>query len=324
MIQPSTSPNQNTYWGVLLLAHGAPERLEDIPEFLLNVRRGRKLPEPAVQEIIRRYRVAGGGSPLRRLTELQAVALAKRLARPVYVGMRNWKPFIAEAVKQMSGDGVERVVALCLAPQNSRTSIGLYQKYLMEAIAKGAHTLQVDFIPSWHDHPGLIAAFREKLLAALADVQLEAGLPVPVIFTAHSVPARTIAEGDPYERQVRETAALVAQAAGLKEYRLAFQSQGMTAEAWIGPSVESQIDELAGAGHRHTLLAPIGFVADHIEILYDIDVAFRDYGKVKGVAVHRSDSLNDSPLFIQALADIVTQRVEQSAEGRRQKAVSSK
>ena len=308
-----------------MLAHGAPERLEDIPEFLLNVREGRKLPEPAVQEIIRRYRVAGGGSPLRRLTELQAEALAKRLSRPVYVGMRNWKPFIAEAVKQLSGDGVERVVALCLAPQNSRTSIGLYQKYLLEAIAKASPPVQVDFVSSWHDHPGLIAAFGEKVAAALAGVQAKGGLPVPVIFTAHSVPARTIAEGDPYECQAQETAALVARAVGLKTYRLAFQSQGMTAEPWIGPTVESQIDELAASGHSHVLLAPIGFVADHIEILYDIDVAFRDFGRGKGVTVHRTESLNDSPLFIQALADIVTQRVglpavsgQQKAEGSRQ------
>lgn len=299
----------NKDWGVLLLAHGAPERLEDIPEFLLNVREGRKLPEAAVQEIIRRYSLIGGGSPLRRLTNLQAKALSKRLARPVYVGMRNWKPFITEAIQQINADGLKRLVALCLAPQNSRTSIGLYKNYLLDAAAKIAPGLQVDFIPSWHDHPGLIAAFREKVLAPMAEALANLGAVPPVIFTAHSVPARTIAEGDLYERQARETAALVAQAAGLKEYRVAFQSQGMTPEPWIGPTVESQIDEAAAAGHRHVLLVPIGFVSDHVEILYDIDVAFRDYGKSRGVSVLRTDSLNDSPLFIQALAEIVTQRV---------------
>jgi ferrochelatase len=303
----------NKDWGVLLLAHGAPERLEDIPEFLLKVREGRKLPEPAVAEIIRRYSLIGGGSPLRRLTNLQADALSKRLARQVYVGMRNWTPFISEAVQQISADGLKRLVALCLAPQNSRTSIGLYENYLTNATAKIAPGLQVDFIPSWHDHPGLIAAFREKLLAAIAEALANLGAVPPVIFTAHSVPARTIAEGDPYERQARETAALVAQAAGLAEYRIAFQSQGMTPEPWIGPTVESQIHEVAAAGHRHVLLVPIGFVSDHVEILYDIDVAFRDYAKSRGVSVLRTDSLNDSPLFIQALADIVTLRVEQPA-----------
>ena len=221
-------------WGVLLLAHGAPDRLEDIPAFLLNVREGRKLPEAAVNEIIRRYRLIGG-SPLLRLTTLQAEGLAKLLGHPVYLGMRNWKPFISEAVRQINADGVERVVALCLAPQNSRTSIGLYKKYLFEDVERLAPNVQVDFIENWHDHPGLIEAFRERVAAALARAQAEVGAPVPVIFTAHSVPEKTIQDGDPYERQVRETAALVAKALALEEYCVAFQSQGMTSEPWIGP-----------------------------------------------------------------------------------------
>ena len=300
-------------WAVLLLAHGAPDRLEDMPEFLLNVRGGRKLPEPMVQEIIRRYRLIGGGSPLLRLTSLQAEGLAGLLAHPVYFAMRNWKPFIADTVRQLSGAGIDRVVALCLAPQNSRTSIGLYRKYLDDAVAKFAPGVQVDFIESWHDHPGLVEAYREKVAAAIARVEKEVGGPVPIIFTAHSVPEKTIAEGDPYEQQVRETARLVAEALGLTEYRLAFQSQGMTAEPWIGPTVESLIDELAAAGQRHVLLAPVGFVCDHVEILYDIDVLFRDYGKSKGVTVHRSESLNDSPAFIRALAAIVSERIERPA-----------
>jgi ferrochelatase len=316
-------------WGVLLLAHGAPDRLEDIPAFLLNVREGRKLPEAAVNEIVRRYRLIGG-SPLLRLTTLQAEGLAKLLGRPVYLGMRNWKPFISEAIRQIKADGVERVVALCLAPQNPRSSIRLYKKYLFEQLERLAPAVQVDFIENWHRHPGLVEALRERAATALARVQAEAGGPVPVIFTAHSVPEKTIQDGDPYEQQVRETAALVAMAMGLKEYRVAFQSQGMTAEAWIGPTVETFIDELAAQGRgsagpalwtcgsSHVLLAPVGFVCDHLEILYDIDVMFREYGKTRGVTVHRSESLNDSPLFIQALAAIVTQRAEQYAVGSRQ------
>jgi ferrochelatase len=294
-------------WGVLLLAHGAPDRLEDIPAFLLNVRGGRKLPDAAVNEIIRRYSLIGG-SPLLRLTTLQAKGLAKRLERPIYLGMRNWNPFISDAVRQISADGVERVVAICLAPQNSRTSIGLYKKYLFEDATRLAPHVQVDFVENWHDHPGLVEAFRERLATALARVQDQAGGPVPVIFTAHSVPQKTIEDGDPYERQVKETAALVAKAVGLEAYDVAFQSQGMTSEPWIGPTVESLIDRIAAQGHRHLLLAPVGFVCDHVEILYDIDVVFRDYGKIKGVTVHRSESLNDSPLFIEALAAIVEER----------------
>ncbi len=304
-------------------------RLEDIPAFLLNVRDGRKLPDAVVNEIIRRYSLIGG-SPLLRLTTLQAEGLAKLLGRPVYVGMRNWKPFISEAVRQVKADGVERVVALCLAPQNSRTSIGLYKNYLFEDVERLAPNVQVDFIENWHDHSGLVEAFRERVATALARVQAAAGGPVPVIFTAHSVPQRTIQGGDPYEQQVRETAALVAKAMGLEEYSVAFQSQGMTAEAWIGPTVESLIDQLAAQGQgsagpalrtcgsSHVLLAPVGFVCDHVEILYDIDIFFREYGKSRGVTVHRSASLNDSPLFIQALAAIVTERLGEKAEKSRQ------
>jgi ferrochelatase len=312
-------------WGVLLLAHGAPDRLGDIPAFLLNVREGRKLSQAAVNEIVRRYTLIGG-SPLLRLTTLQAERLAKLLGRPVYLGMRNWKPFISEAVLKIKADGLERVVALCLAPQNSRASISLYKKCLFEDVERLAPDVQVDFIESWHDHPALVEAFRQRVATALARVQAEAGGPVPVIFTAHSVPEKTIQGGDPYEQQVRETAALVARALDLKEFGVAFQSQGMTAEPWLGPTVESLIDQLAAQGRcsagialrtcgsSHVLLAPVGFVCDHVEILYDIDVGFREYGKARGVTVHRSESLNDSPLFIRALAAIVTERADKSRQ----------
>lgn len=300
-------------WAVLLLAHGAPDRLEDIPEFLLNVRGGRPLPESVVKEITHRYSLIGGGSPLLYWTLAQAEQLAETLAHPVYVGMRNWEPFIAGTVEKMRDEGVERAVALCLAPQNSRTSIGLYKQHVFDAVEKHAPRLQVDFIESLHNHPLLIQAFLEKLVVARAHVQAETGETPPVVFTAHSVPERTIADGDPYADQARETARRVAEAMELASYRVAFQSQGMTAEPWIGPTVESQIDELAAQGERHVLLAPIGFVCDHVEILYDIDVLFRDYGKNRGVTVHRSDSLNDSPLFTKALTEIISLRVLESA-----------
>ena len=296
-------------WAVLLLAHGAPDRLEDIPEFLLNVRGGRKLAEPAVLEIVRRYSLIGGGSPLARMTNRQAEALADRLGCRVYVGMRNWRPFIADAVRQVHQDGVERLVSICLAPQNSRTSIGLYRKHLTQAIEDLACHLQVDFVESWHNNNELIAAFRDKVTAALDGIKEATGERVPIVFTAHSVPQRTIDEGDPYQAQVMETALLVAQGAGLDDWRVAFQSQGMTAEPWIGPNVESEIDRLAATGHRHALLVPISFVSDHVEILYDVDIAFRQYGQAKGVTVWRSESLNDSPLFITALARVASGRM---------------
>jgi len=291
-------------WAVLLLAHGAPDRLEDVPKFLLNVRSGRKLPEPAVQEIVHRYSLVGGGSPLASITNRQAEALADRLGCRVYVGMRNWRPYIADAVRQLDKDGVERLVAICLAPQNSRTSIGLYRKHLTQAIEEQACHLNVEFVESWHDNDELIGAFSEKVKEALDRIKETTGEPVPIVFTAHSVPQRTLDEGDPYQAQVMETALLVAQRSNLDDWRVAFQSQGMTAEPWIGPTVESEIDRLAAAGYRQALLVPISFVSDHVEILYDVDIAFRQYGQTKGVTVWRSESLNDNPLFIAALAGI--------------------
>ena len=297
-------------WAVLLLAHGAPDRLEDVPEFLLNVRGGRTLPEHAVKEIVHRYRLIGGGSPLARITIRQAKALAGRLGCRVYVGMRNWKPFIADAVRQLDEDGVERLVVICLAPQNSRTSIGLYRKHLTQAIEEQACHPRVDFVESWHDTSELIAAFSEKVAAALERIEEVTEEPVPIVFTAHSVPQRTIDEGDSYQAQVMETASFVAKRSGLDDWRVAFQSQGMTAEPWVGPAVETEIDRLAVAGRRHALLVPISFVSDNVEILYDVDIAFRQYGQGKGVTVWRSESLNDSPLFIAALVAVASARMQ--------------
>jgi ferrochelatase len=306
-------------WGVILLAHGAPDRLEDIPAFLLALRNGRPLPPAAVEEIVGRYRLVsslpgaapGEASPLTRLTFRQAAALKERLRSPVYVGMRNWRPYIVQAIKEAAADRIEQLIAVCLAPQNSRTSVGQYRQALEEARQKVAPGLSVEFVASWHDYPGLIAAFRDRLASAIASADAAAGAPVPVIFTAHSVPERTIRDGDPYQEQVGETARLVAESLHLEPGRwsVAFQSQGMTPEPWIGPTVESEIDRLAAAGHRHVVVAPVGFVCDHVEILYDIDVVFREHGNSKGIALSRPESLNDSPIFIEALATLASERM---------------
>ncbi|MCL5671303.1 MAG: ferrochelatase [Acidobacteria bacterium] len=312
MLTEHFRPRDDSRWAVLLLAHGAPDRLGDIPQFLLNVRAGRGLPERAVQEIIQRYARIGGSSPLLRITTEQAEALAKAVGLPVYVGMRNWTPYIEESVRRLAEDGIERVVVVCMAPQNSRDSIDLYRSHLSRAVEKVAPGLHVEFVESWHDHPDLIAAFREKVSTALAAAERDASGPVPVIFTAHSVPVRTIAEGDPYESQVKETAQLLAQSMCLKDYKVAFQSQGMTSEPWIGPTVDSLIDEFAEQGCRQVLLAPIGFVSDHVEVLYDIDITCREYGQQKGVHVVRPESLNASPVLIRCLASIVSARIETS------------
>jgi ferrochelatase len=320
MTTRQSSSNEDDHWGVLLLAHGAPDSLADIPAFLLNVRSGRPLPEQALDEIIHRYQLVGGGSPLLNFTRRQADALSARLQEarptqrvPVFIGMRNWKPFIAEAISRLRSEGVNRVLGICLAPQNSRTSVGLYRQHLEDAVRRSSPGMRVDFVPSWHDQPDLIAAFRDKVLDALRHAEQQSGWNVPVILTAHSVPSRTIAGGDPYEQQVNETARLVAEASGLGRWCVAFQSQGMSSEPWIGPTVESKIDELAAEGCRDVLIAPVGFVCDHVEILYDIDISFRQYGAARGVTVWRSESLNDSPLFITALYSLIASRIRPHA-----------
>ncbi len=308
----SAPAHQAEGWVVLLLAHGAPERIEDVPEFLLNIRGGRPLPPPVVEEVKRRYQFIGG-SPLLRHTQRQAEALASRLAMPVFIGMRNWHPFIAEALEEIKRRGIRPVVAICLAPHNSRTSVGLYKKHLEEAVTKAGAVFDVNFIESWHDQPALIEAFAEKLRTARGQADQAAGREVPVILTAHSVPERTVAAGDPYDGQVRETAARVAAAAGCASWSLAYQSQGMTGEPWLGPMVESGIDRLAAEGHKHVLLAPIGFLCDHVEVLYDVDVVFRNYANAKGMTLWRTESLNASPLLIEALAALVQEALRARA-----------
>jgi ferrochelatase len=303
----------NNHWGVLLLAHGAPDKLDDIPEFLHKVRHGRPLPPPVVEEIKNRYALIGGGSPLLKHTRQQAEALSSRLCRPVYIGMRNWRPFIAEAVTDVLRDGIEHLVAVCLAPQNSRTSVGLYRSHLEKAIKGAEKAPTVTFVDSWHDNRSLIQAFTERLKAAMDAARETAQADVPVILTAHSVPERTIAGGDPYDEQVRVTATRVASEAGCQRWFSAYQSQGMTDEPWIGPTVESIIDKLAEEGHRHVLVAPIGFVCDHVEILYDVDVLFRQYAEKKGLRLWRTESLNDSSLLTEALASIVENQVHSAA-----------
>jgi ferrochelatase len=299
---------------VLLLAHGSPDSAEEVPEFLLRVTGSRRLPSQVVEEVKRRYSLVGR-SPLTELTLKQGELLARDLELPVYVGMRNWKPFISDALRAMNSDGIEHAVAICLAPQNSRTSVGLYRS----GLAGNSGTLAIDFVDSWHDHPWLIKAFAEKLRAGWNRAGREMGrAKVPVIFTAHSVPERTIVEGDPYEVQAKETASLVAREAALapEDWAFAFQSQGMSGGAWLGPRVEDTILTLREKGHRGVFLQPIGFLCDHVEVLYDIDIGFKQFAEKQGMRLWRAESLNDSPLLTAALADLARSRLAAIA-GRR-------
>jgi protoporphyrin/coproporphyrin ferrochelatase len=295
---------------VLLLAHGSPDSVDEVPEFLLQVTGGRPLPAQVVEEVKHRYGLIGH-SPLTELTLKQGQLLQRELGVRVYVGMRNWKPYIADAVKAMTSEGIRQAVVICLAPQNSRTSVGLYRA----ALNKETPTFAIDFVESWHDHPLLIQAFAEKLGAGWQKARSATGSDLPIIFTAHSVPLRTIAEGDPYEAQAKETALLVAQKASLtdEQWRFAFQSQGMSGGGWLGPSVEDTILELKAKGHSGVFIQPIGFLCDHVEVLYDIDIGFKQFAEKQGMQLWRAESLNDSPLLARALADIATLRLRNLA-----------
>jgi ferrochelatase len=292
---------------VLLLAHGSPDTAEEIPAFLQSITRGRPLPPQVIEEVQHRYSLIGF-SPLTCWTRLQADQLSKLLKLPVYVGMRNWKPYIGDAVKQIAAEGREHVIAICLAPQNSRTSVGLYRAAV---VGESALPFSIDFVESWHDNALLACAFAEKFREGWTKACSEASTKVPVIFTAHSVPERTITEGDPYKAQSHETAELVAQQAGLSsgDWAFAFQSQGMSGGTWIGPTVEETISTLKQEGHCGVFIQPIGFLCDHVEVLYDVDVAFRDYAQKKGIRLWRAASLNDSATLTAALADVVSTRL---------------
>ena len=287
---------------VLLLAHGSPESPEEIPEYLERVTSGRTLPPRVVEEITQRYQLVGF-SHLTSWTMKQRDQLARELDLPVYCGMRNWKPFIGEVLKKMAADGVDHAVVICLAPHNSRTSVGLYRR-AVEGDGKLPFTF--DFIESWHDQPLLVEAFAERLAAGREAACGEAGCELPVIFTAHSVPQRTITEGDPYQQQAQRTAELVARKTGLKAdgWTLAFQSQGMSGGPWIGPSVEETITRVRKQGATGVFIDPIGFLCDHVEVLYDIDIVFRQFADKLGMRLWRAESLNDSPTLIAALAEM--------------------
>ncbi len=306
---------------ILLLAHGTPQSLDQIPEYLRNVTSGRPMPESVVEEIRHRYSLIGS-SPLTELTMEQGRLLSQALGLPVYVGMRNWKPYIADVVRQMREDGITSAVAICLAPQNSRTSVGLYRR---AAFAEAGGAIEMDFIDGWADHPLLARAFAERLQPVWQSLSVRLGSMAPVLFTAHSVPCRTIQAQppgeqparpspgpDPYPVEAKRTAANVAALLaplGLTaaDWFFAFQSQGMSGASWIGPTVEDTLTALRQEGHTAVVIQPIGFLCDHVEILYDIDIGFRDFAAGIGLEVVRPLSLNDSGLLTAALEDLSRQ-----------------
>ena len=294
---------------VILLAYGGPDSLEDIPAFLLDIRSGRETPQALVDEISERYREIGGFSPLLAITRSAAAKLSAALDLPVYVGMRHWRPFIRETVAEMVRDGVDRCIAICMAPHYSSMSIAAYRARLEEALEAAGSDMRVDFVESWHTEPYYldgIAANVRQTMGCFAE-----GDRVLVVFSAHSLPVSIVERGDPYPAQLRETANLLAERLQLPADRWTFsyQSAGRTGTPWLDPQIESLVSELAKAGERNLLIAPIGFIADHVEVLYDLDIGVQKIAQQQGVHVERTPMLNDTPTLINALAAIARSRL---------------
>jgi protoporphyrin/coproporphyrin ferrochelatase len=279
---------------VVLMAYGSPGRIEDIRTYLEDIREGRPVSDGAVKELTERYLRIGGRSPLDEITERQRAALECELGMPVYVGMKHWRPRIAEAVAAALAGGAERVVGIVLAPHYSALSIAGYRERLEGALEGRA---ELRFVESWHDH--------EPFLAVLAD--RVRGTGAHVVFTAHSLPERVLAMGDPYRDQLLETSRLVAERAGIARWSFAFQSASETGEPWLGPDILEELEALHEQGVREVLVCPIGFVSDHLEILWDLDVEAQERAGELGLRLDRIESLNDDPVFIRALAELARQ-----------------
>lgn len=297
---------------VFLLAHGAPTYVRDIPRYLKNIRGGTNSSPEVIREVADRYQAIGGRSPMIDHTQAQAKALEEFLNQgdesfKVYVGMRNWKPYIRDAVNQAMSDGAERLVALCLAPQYSKWSTERYLKAFRESLDGWQRKIkEVKFITSWPNQPNLVDAFVERYRAAEADLKAKGKKDFHTIFTVHSIPSDSVKMfGDPYVEEYGKTLQGILDQLKLSNWYQAYQSQGMIPVPWLEPSVEETLDRIAEAKGKTALIVPVGFVCDHIEILYDIDIAFKEYAAGKGIELFRTESLNTSPLFTEALAAVI-------------------
>ena len=284
--------------GVLLMAHGTPSTMDEMPEYLRLVRGGRPPSPELVAEMRHNYEAIGGRSPLTDLTLRQAEALRERLGPDVAVavGMRNWTPFIAEAIEELRGRGIVRLIGIPLAPQVSTLSIGKYYTAASAALGDGMELVRV---PSYYRHPLLVRAFAERVQA------MRPGPGDEIVFTAHSLPQRVVEEGDGYADEVAATARGVAAAAGIETFQIAYQSAGRTPEPWIGPALDDVVARRAAEGIRRFFVVPIGFVCDHTEVLFDIDIQAREAARAAGASLRRTESLNTSPAFIGVLEALV-------------------
>jgi len=300
---------------VILLAYGGPESLDDIPAYLLDIRGGRPTPQELIDDISHRYDQIGGRSPLLDITREAADKLSAEIGLPVYVGMRHWAPYIADVVAQMAADGIDHIVAICMAPHYSMFSIGKYREKLEQAVsqcqAETGQNIALSFVESWSTQLDYLRGIVGNVRQTLARWPAAERPRVKVVFTAHSLPAFILEKGDPYDSQLRETAGLLATMLELPDGRWTFsyQSAAQTGMPWLGPQIEELVPELAAAGERDLLIAPIGFIADHVEILFDIDIGVQTIAQTHGVRVERPPMLNASQPLVDALSALARSRL---------------
>ncbi len=282
---------------VVLMAYGSPSRIEDVPAYYADIRGGRPIRPELLDDLVARYRRLGieESNPLNEITEATRAALEAELGLPVFTGMRHWTPRIAEAVEQALTGGADTIVGLVLAPHYSSLSIERYRAQLEDALGGRA---KLRFVERWGDEPGFVALLAERGLVFQKH-------KLHVVFTAHSLPARILEEGDPYRDELLETARLVAEAAGVEDWSFSFQSESPTGEPWLGPDILDHLDELAASGVTDVLVCPVGFVADHLEIRWDLDVEAAEKAQQLGLRLERIELPNADPAFITVLAGLV-------------------
>ncbi|HZC74705.1 MAG TPA: ferrochelatase [Gaiellaceae bacterium] len=279
---------------VVLMAYGSPERLSDVPAYYADIRGGRPVAPEQLADLVERYRRLGieDSSPLNAITEQTRAALEAELGLPVFTGMKHWTPRIADAAEAALAWGADRIAGLVLAPHYSALSIAGYREQLERALAGGAELL---FVESWHDEPGFVELLADRVCGADAHV----------VFTAHSLPARILEQGDPYKDQLLETSRLVAEAAGLRDWSFSFQSESPTGEPWLGPDILDHLEALRRQGVERVLVCPVGFVSDHLEIRWDLDVEAQEKAAELGLELERIEMPNADPSFVRTLAGIV-------------------
>jgi len=296
--------------GVLLMTYGGPDSLADVPGYLADIRSGRPTPQAVVREISEHYRLIGGCSPLKERSERQLHALSAVLRPPgwrCYIGMRHWSPWVEEVVGAMDADGIRQAVGIILAPHYSTMNSERYFEKVRAGLDLYRAGIEFTFVKSYHDAPGLVEALARRVAEGTSRWPSAEQARVHVVFCAHSLPARSLAQGDPYDAQLRETARRVADRAGVpaERWSWSYMSAGRSPEPWLGPDLGDHLAELAGHGVRNVVCVPVGFVADHVEILYDVDIEAQHRAREVGIRLERPASLNDDPLFIQVLADAV-------------------